>query len=336
MKHFRTGTIFLLLLFICTGCQANVRQTSSAETETVVTQAAIKDEIFSGESILSSEIPFHGITPEYFAYNMASNSLTLIERSEDTYTLHRLLADGTIQSPGIKWEIPAEHFLDNFVYGSDGSFYGVLKHYDKKGRTRQSFVRLQNNGTYKTVKLKGLDDVPMTKLDSFVRKKGGTADHSITDVQFSGTALSITYSNYAVKFYNIAEGLSLGDTKITGTAGHNIFYNNIFATTGLTSGYECILNYFDIRTGEKIDSCQTEDILFLANYRETLYMLTKNALYTGTTEPSSFTATADFSDLHLPAGGRISKLFAARDNRLYLIYQDSQANIHLYKVELYR
>lgn len=321
--------LFALTLLTVTGCGSKTRQASTAETGKNVSGPAV-----TAAPAPAREVDFQGIHPEYFAYNMSTNTMTLIERSENTYTLHRLQADGHIQSPGIHWKIPAEHFLDNFVHGSDGTLYATLKHYNKKGQTRQSLVRLPNKGRYQTVKMQQLNTTPVTSLDSFVRKKGGVADHSITDVQFCGTALSITYSNYAVKFYNIAEGLPLGDSHITGTAGRGAFFNSLFVTTGLSADHESRLGFYDIRTGEEVRSLTLEGIQSISNYRDTLYLLTKNALYKGIMESTVFSKVTGLSELGLPPGGRIHRIYAVRDHKLYLACQDSQAAIHLYRLDL--
>lgn len=321
--------LFTLIILTGTGCQSKTRQVSTTETEENVSGPAATE-----TPALARKVDLQGIRPEYFAYNMSTNTMTLIERSENTYTLHRLQADGHIQSPGIRWHIPAEHFLDNFVHGSDGILYATLKHYNKKGQTRQSFVRLPNKGKYQIVKMHQLNTTPTTNLDSCVRKKGGMTDHSITDVQFCGTALSITYSNYAVKFYNIAEGLPLGDSHITGTAGRGAFFNSLFVSTGLSADHESRLGFYDIRTGEEVRSLTLEGIQLISNYRDTLYLLTKNGLYKGIMESTVFSKVSGLSELGLPPGGRVHRIYAARDHILYLTYQDSQAAIHLYRLDL--
>jgi hypothetical protein len=325
-----------LIALAYSGCQSYSGQAGGTEPPTNNSTEVLSQELVSTNLPFLSEISLGKITPAYFSYNMASDSLTLIQHSGNTYTAHYLQSNGNIKKEKVKWRIPSGYFLDSFVYGSDGTFYAVLKHYDKKGQTKQSFIKLKNNGTYQIIKLKDLDKIPKTKMDSYIKKKGKSSDRSITDIHFYGTALSIIYSNYAVKFYNIAERLSLGDTHITGTAGQNAFYDNIFVSTGLTSGYESVLNFFDIRTGEKLHSLSMDklsmgELLFLANYRNTLYVLTKNGLYEGSVTNPEFTLAADMNSLGLPGGGRIHKLFAARDEKLYLVYQDSQAVYHLYR-----
>jgi hypothetical protein len=261
---------------------------------------------------------------------MAENTICFLEHSGRTYSLYTITAKGTVQKSDSKWRTPSGYILDNFVYGADGAFYAVLKHYNNKSKTIQSFVQLKKDGTYQAIKLKNLNQIPKTKLDS--------SDLSITDIHFSGTALSVLYSNYAVKFYNIAERLPLGDSHITGTAGQAAFYNSVFASTGLTDGYKSILNFYDIRTGETRNSFSMEDlamgeILLLANYRDSFYLLTKNGLYTGSITDPGFTLVCDTSSLGLPSGGRIHRLYAARDDTLYLVWQDSQAVYHLYSME---
>lgn len=320
-------TVFILSTAV--GCQKINEEAITTEAEINISGPAIQS-----RNIVSSMISLDGISPDFFAYNMASNSLTLISRSETTYTLYRLRADGSLQDPGIHWRIPDDYSLDNFVYGPDGSFYAVLKYYDKKGKTHGSLVLLQNKGTYKTVELKDLNEIPDTKLDSYVKKKGKKSNRSITDIQFSGTALAITYSNYAVKFYNISEGMPLGDTSITGTAGHNVFYNNLFITTGLTYGRKGTLNYYDIRNGEKQNSIHMDDILYVTNYREKLYLLTKDSILEGRTTSTSFSKSVSIQGLSLPSKTQNLELYAAREDKLYLVYRDSREQTLLYQIDL--
>lgn len=331
MQKKRTGLLFLMFLVLSTivACSKSNEKTITTELEINVSGPALQS-----RNIVSSRISLGEISPEFFAYNMSSNSLTLISRFETTYTLYRLRADGTLQDPGIHWRIPKDYSLDNFVYSPDGSFYAVLKHYDKKGKTHQSLVLLQNRGTYKTIKLNNLNEVPNTDLDSYVKKKGKKSDRSITDIQFSGTALSITYSNYAVKFYNISEGMPLGDTSITGTSGHNVFYDNLFITTGLTHGRKSTINYYDIRNGEKTNSVRMDDILYLTNYREKLYLLTKDSIYQSLASTPSFTKAVSIHGLNLPTEAQNLKLYAAREDKLYLAYQDGNGQFLLYRIDL--
>lgn len=329
MKNWTCFLFTILILSTTVGCQKNNEETITTEAEINVSGPAVQS-----QNIVSSMISLDDISPDFFAYNMASNSLTLISRFENTYTLYRLRADGSLQNPGIHWRIPDDYTLDNFVYSPSGSFYAVLKNYDKKGKTHGSLVLLQNKGTYKTVPLKGLNDIPDTKLDSYVKKKGKISDRSITDIQFSGTALAITYSNYAVKFYNISEGMPLGATSITGTSGHNVFYDNLFITTGLTYGRKGTLNYYDIRNGEKQNSIHIDDILYVTNYREKLYILTKDSILEGRTTSSSFNKSVSIHGLSLPSKTQNLELYAAREDKLYLVYWDSQNQTLLYQIDL--
>lgn len=330
MKNWTCIFLFVILIFsTIVGCQEKSTEVITTEAETSVSGPSVQR-----RNIVSSLIPLDNVAPDFFAYNMATNSLTLISRFENTYTLYRLRADGSLQNPGISWHIPTEHTLDNFVYGPNGSFYAVLKSYDKKGKTHGSLVLLQNSGAYKTIPLKGLNEIPETKLDSYVKKKGRKNDRSITDIQFSGTALAITYSNYAVKFYNISEGMPLGDTGITGTSGHNVFYDNLFITTGLTYGRKGTLNYYDIRNGEKQNSIDMDDILYVTNYREKLYILTKDSIWEGRTTSTSFQKSVSISGLSLPSKTQNLELYAAREDKLYLVYQNNQEKTLLYRIEL--
>lgn len=326
-----TCLLFLATLMLSTvvGCQEKSSEVITTEAETSVSGPSVQI-----RNIVSSPISLDNVSPDFFAYNMASNSLTLICRFENTYTLYRLCADGELQTPGISWRIPKDYTLDNFVYSPDGSFYAVLKYYDKKGKTHNSLILLQNRGTYKTVKLKDLNKIPDTEMDSYVKNKGKKSDRSITDIQFSGTALAITYSNYAVKFYNISEGMPLGDTGITGTSGHNVFCNNLFITTGLTYGRKGTLNYYDIRNGEKQNSIRMDDILSVTNYREKLYILTKDSIWEGQTTSTSFRKSVSISGLSLPSKTQNLELYAAREDKLYLVYRDSQEKTLLYRIEL--
>lgn len=322
-----TSLFLLICVILSTGCQNSQEKSVPTEAEFKIPKPS------ENQTVISSEIPLHDILPEFLAYNMADNSLSLICRLENEYTLYYLYAD-SIHSPNIHWHIPKGYTLDNFVYGTDGSFYAVLKHYDKKGNTCQTVVSLKKNGTYKTVPLKDINKVPDTKMDSYLKKKKKKSDHSITDIQFSGTALAITYSNYAVKFYNISEGMPLGDNGITGTPGQNVFYEHLFIMTGLTYGRQDVLNYIDIRNGEKQNSIEIDDILYVTNYREKLYILTKDRILHNQAATKTFREAANIHGLTLPQKTQNLKLFATRNDILYLFVQNHKGTPHLYRIPL--
>ena len=304
----RTCFLILIILSTVVGCQDKL-------DESVTTEAEIRTRL------VSSQISLGNVSPEFFAYNMASNSLTIISRSENLYKIYRLDGNKNIQDPDIHWRIPKDYSLDNFAHSPDGSLYAVLKHYDKKGKTRQSIVLLQNNGSYRNISLKGLNDIPNTKMDSYIKKKDKKSDRSITDMRFYGTALAVTYSNYAVKFYNISEGMPLGDTGITGAPGRNIFYEHYFITTGLTYGHEDILHYYDIRNGEKLNSVRLEKLLCVSNYRGKIYLLTEDNILSGSIDSNEFQTTVSIRGLDLPSRTDI-ELFATREDGLYLVCRD--------------
>lgn len=334
MKLYRTGFILFLFAFVTLcGCQTRIRETAASGSISS-DQTNKNDTANSSLDPSVSEIPFPDSPPDYAAYNMASNTLSLLWKQKNRYTLRKLLPDGTIHDEMRAWTVPEGYLLDCFVYGSDGSLYAVKKHYDTNGKTRQTLVRCQKNGTIKNAGLKALNQTKKTIFDSYRTKKKRHMNHSITDICFSGTALAITYSNYSVKFYNIREGIALGANTLTGAAGFNAFSDHIFISTGLSVDYPCTLGYYDIRTGEKIRSVPAADILSLTNYRKNLYLLSKDGLYKGSADSGNFTCIWDYRSLSLPDNMRNCRLFAAREDILFLMYPDAQNDKHLYRIQL--
>ena len=305
-------------------------------TETVTRATAAPEKTYT-------EIPLTPPDTEALAYNPADNTLTLISRKEASYTAFTLKKNGTWAPQPSRWKIKQGYFLDNFVYGADGRFYACLKHYTKKGYTRQSLVRLKGRGKIQTVHLKGLNQVPSTRLDSSIKKRGGAATHNITDIKFCGTALAITYSNYAVKFYNIEEGEALGASSITGQAGQNIFYDYGYLSESLWDNRKPLsFSLYDIRSGElrrtisldaSSDAFSTREF-YLSNVQDKFYLLTKGGLYICSPNAGSFQLAENFNALGISEKNRILYFQAAKKRIFYILHQDADAKLHLTRFSL--
>lgn len=279
-----------------------------------------------------------------YVYNAVNNSLSAICISDGLYQLYRFDPQAG-WSPSSHWKIPEQRDLLHFVYGSDGTLYACMQGSGEK-TIRQSFVRLGRRGTISDVMLHSLDKVPKTNLDRAMQKKGGHAPHDITGIRFSGTALAVSYHNYAVKFYNIAEGRAFGTDSLTGETHQALFYKYHYLTSGSQiQTFPLQLWNYDIRTGE-LDHTMTlsgasiqEHIstasgFWLSNYREKVYLLSEDGLFTSLFQDSLFTKILDRQQLTLPEGSQIRYFQAARDDVLYIAYLDETAQEHLIRLAL--
>lgn len=277
------------------------------------------------EDKLGKEIPLpKNESIAAYTYNAVKNTLCVISHTKNTYRLYSLEVDDCWSRPR-QWKVSPGEELLHFAYDPDGNLYACRKSRHGK-KISQSLVRLHNNGRITKIMLKDLEKVPKTS-DTGI-------SHDITDIRFSGTALAITYRNHAVKFYNIAEGQALGADSVTGTAGQNIFYDLHYLSPGTRAHSNTLrLTYYDIRTGEKEYACNivstSRRAIWLANYREKVYLLTSDGLFTGNCSEAAFTKKLSFS---LPAGIHILSLQAARDDIIYFAWMDGSGSPHLTKL----
>lgn len=262
---------------------------------------------------------------EDFAYNAVTNSLCAISHSRNTYRLFVLDIHNQWRFSS-QWKVSSGEKLLHFVYDPDGALYACRK-ITRKKKSTQSLVRLRGNGRISKVTLQDLDRVP---------KKSSRVSHDIADIQFSGTALAITYCSHAVKFYNIAEGHALGSSSVTGTAGQNIFYDHHYLSLDNKSHSSTLhLNDHDIRTGEieqtiplTVPASSGKEVC-LSHYREKIYLLSADGLFSGSCPEMILSKRLSTSQLALPSESRILSVYAARDDALYITYLDNAFSTHL-------
>lgn len=253
---------------------------------------------------VSEEISLNSHRAETFAYNPASNSLSLIERRRNTYSVFILQADNTWGSSAIRYTVGKNQILDNFTYSPYGLLYACRKHYDTKGRlTKQTFVLLTRHGSLKTIPLKKMNRTTSSVSKASV-KKADTENYSIRDVRFCDTVLALTYADRSVKFYNLSEGLALGCTDITSEAGRNSFYDYQYTTAVPDKDTrKYLLKNYDIRSGELTHSLTLSTDknnaapYFLANYRNRLYLLSAGGLFFGDYTEDTLQKAAELSFL---------------------------------------
>lgn len=268
---------------------------------------------------------------EEFIYNPAGSSLCAITHSRHTYRLLVLEPDGQWTASS-RWTTSSGEELLHFVYNGDGALYACRRTIRKS--SGQALVRLRKNGRISKITLRDLNQVPKTFFDTRMKKKGQKVSHDITDIQFSGTALAVTYGNYAVRFYNIAEGHALGSAALTGSARQNIFYDHHYlALDKKSSSASPRLKNYDIRTGELEQTIPLPALpqgeIRLSHYRERVWLLCGNTLCAGTFPEMSLSQEQVLPSSVLPAGSRIHSINAARDDVLYLSYRDSTMTLHL-------
>ncbi len=279
------------------------------------------------------EIPLAHLQAEAFAYNPAGNTLHLIQKKKHTYAIRTLQPDKRFSSVKNHWKIPSHYVLEHFVFNSTGRLFACRKYDADKGNTKQSLVFLTNKNRIKKIPLQKISAVPPVGADIALSPKKRTVSCGVQDIKFNGTALALTYHNGAVKFYNIAEGQALGASDITGTAGCNSFYRYEYLSPDRKNNR--ILRY-DIRTGEVSgtvslgNSPDSSEPFYMANYRERLYVLSKDGLFCGAQEDAALKKVADISELPITAINRIRFFAAARDNTLYISLLDDSSRIHLY------
>lgn len=303
MKKYITW-ILLFLLFM-TGCGENGQ--------------IMSETITPSPSQPPTEICMNDLSDSNIAYNPSENSLSLWTCKERNYQMYTLKKNNEWFGPVVTWKAPKNTIYDNFVYRSDGSLYACRKNYSGHKLEKQCLIRLRKN--------KKVTSISLTNLP----KK------EIKDISFSGTALALTFSDYSVRFYNIAEGQAFGDSHIKGCSGKNILQQHWYFTQEMekTSG-QILFKSYDIRTGEAEKSYPlgTSQFVPISNYREKLYVLLPGGIYTGTPEGTSLSKQMDCSSLSLPENARITCFQAARDDMIYLGYYDEKQIFHLRIVTL--
>lgn len=302
MKNYILCTLLFVLLL--TGC--------GDEGQKVAGTAAPTPEA------VPSEISMGSLPAGSFAYNPSENSLSLLVCTKKSYSMYTLKKDNQWSGPVSSWKAPKNCIYDNFIYGSDGSLYACRKKYSQNALQKQALVKLRKNNK--------VTKIPLSKLPQ----------KEITGISFSGTALALTFSDGCVRFYNIAEGMPLGAPDIKGSSGKNMLQEHFYFTEEKNSSGKISLVRYDIRTGErqKTYPLGTGSFVPASNYRERLYVLLPNGIYTGSTLDNSLFKQLDSSSLKLPERVQITFFQAARDDTLYLGYYDSEQIFHLQIVTL--
>lgn len=273
-----------------------------------------------------NEIPLpEGIHILEFFYNPAKNTICLISRSGNVFQLFSLGVD-RIWIPTSCWNVSSQDDLIHFVYSTGGKLYACMRTVKDKHMT-QDLVHLKKDGTISKIPLNELEKIP---------KVSGKASNTITDIRFSGTALAVTYQNSAVKFYNIEEGQALGALSIRGEANRNIFYKyHYLSSVNTNATSSMMLMDHDIRTGEQdhtvnVNGTNNYDREFLLdNYREKVWLLSSDGIFSGKYTDSCFQKVLDWEELALPEIHSVQTFLCARDNVLYITYLDDHASIHL-------
>lgn len=298
-----------------TGASGNSASKSAIQTETFTVSG---NSVQEDSSLSPEEISLTGYIPEFFLYNSVDNTLAIITRQGQVYTLYTLLK-GTGWEKYASWKCKEHEVLDTFAYASDGALYCFRKNFQKKELKKQELVKCKKDGNFQTIQL---------------QKLGST---EVTDIRFSGTALALTYKNQRVKFYNIAEKLALGSSSIKGLTGTNLFHDYHYITQETSKDSDSpLLTDYDIRSGEVNRSfsletpAETEDFpIHLTNYRKKLYLLTPAGLYTGTCDDSSLLRQAGWEDMQISSPDALCYFQAARDNTLYYAWKDDRQKLHL-------
>lgn len=333
-----------ILIFLC-GCGSGANSLPAGSDSGSVTDSGSENS-HANKQPLSENISLKGHKAIAFAYNPVSNSLTLFEKNKNTYTAYSLQPGNTWAEMPEQWTVKKSQFLDNFTYGSSGLLYACRKYYDKKGHLRaQSFVQLTNKGKIKTIPLRKLNQTPKSASGTNAKKirvkNHEVENYSVQDIRFCGTALAITYADHTVKFYNIAEGQALGCDGITGESGRNSFYDyHYISAVPDSSTRKFLLKDYDIRSGELTHTISlfteknTTAPYYMANYRERLYLLSADGIFYGNNTENSLTKKIDFSLLGIDASDKIRYFEAARDDVLYIVYENKEAALSLSRLPI--
>ena len=321
-----TGVVFLFFIVFYFGNGYDGKEKTLAEqTETLA------KEPISSYSV--TKINADNLTPSQIVYNPMNNTLVSITNKKNRYSL-AIWQSETHWTTGVaSWKIKKNQKLDNFTYNTNGALYACLKEYKKNVLQKQTLVRLRGNGKIQKVNLSMLNNLGNTKSTKAIPE--------ISDIQCSGTSISITYQYGAMKIYNLSEGQALGAESITGTPSHNVFYDLHYFTVKRESKKKSVLLYdYDIRTGEIAHSFplggdgQDTSLFHLSNYQDTLYLLTPKGIFLGNCKETKLVKYLDYRDLHIPSHCHITFMQAARDKTIYLGYQSSDQQFFLQQLTL--
>ena len=265
-----------------------------------------------------------------FFYNPAKNTICLMSQSENNYQLYLLGVDN-VWSPSSLWKVSSKDDLIHFVYSNDGKLYACMRTTQNK-HISQNLVHLKKDGTVSRIPLRALEKVP---------KVSGQTSNTITDFQFSGTVLAVTYQNSAVKFYNIEEGHALGAPSIRGQEQQNIFYKYHYLSCANTKTSSLLLKDYDIRTGEQNhtitladDADSNNKKFFLDNYREKVWLLSGDGIFAVKYTDSHFQRVLSWEELSLPEIHSVREFLSTRDNVLYASYLDDETVTHLVRFDI--
>ena len=330
------GTYFLICLGFA-GCQGG-GNTKLAEVTEYTQESKMGNAEYVGSTvsgpalgdrnkIFAENISLDGLKPFQFAYSSADNKLGMIVREGRNYSLH-ILGVGHAWEYVTSWKCEKNQILDTFRYGSDGTLYCMCKEYEK-GKdfkpsflVRQNLVQCKKNGALKIIWLKNL------------------GIKEVCDIQFSGTAFSLTCADRSVKFYNIREKQGLGDDTLRGESGINVFCEYHYFTEKRDSAGKCLLTDYDIRTGEKVktfvlgSSDVKNEQIRVCNYHKNLFLLTPDGLYGGAYEDIVLPKMAGLEELGISREDEISFFQVARDDILYFVREDKQSGGQLVKADL--
>jgi hypothetical protein len=304
-------------LFVCLGfigCHVNTKNKVADSSGADVSGSALSNS--SSQTVSATEpidISLGGHKPEQFVYDSVNNSLAMVTCRSRKYTLYSLENDDSTWKKEANWTCSKGELLDTFTYGADGSLYCCRKKYKKGKLKKQAFIKLKKNGTSQVIHLKKL----------------GSAE--IKDIQFSGTALALTFADNSVKFYNIAEKEALGSDSIRGQAGKNIFYNYHYITKKISSSDTAQLTDYDIRSGQADKSFPLEGDSEVSNYRENIYLLTSEGLYLGLYTDTILSKQADLEELQIPSVKKVIYFQGTRNHVLYYAWKDKESRIFLKK-----
>lgn len=319
MKNIKLLFCLLMLCFLC-GC-AQEAETSTTSTKT---------------SELATEIPLENQSAAYFTYNPKLDRLSIFQKNKNTYTVSTLQPDLTWKKSSTTWTTSGDRFLANFTYAADGSLYAAEKHYNAKGLTVQKFIKLKKNGKIQKIKIKNLNQVPSTNIDTTVKNNGYTMDHSITDIHISGSTAAFTYSNFAVKLYDLKSGQAIGSHSLIAEHMKNTLTDNQYIIASQTNR-SYFLDVYNTATGQKERTIafgtEENDMtqFYLTSNQENLYVLSDDGIYKGSPEATTLTRFRDFKTLGFPSEITITSFHADRTGTLYMECLDDKSIQHLYR-----
>lgn len=324
MKIYIVKKLSLTAVFVFLLLTISVLVYGRAE-EKATSDRSVREETFLYPAI---EIDVQNHPSDTLVYDPMNNVLTSITREKDIYNLSTWQKESSWSSGVKSWKVKKNEVLDNFSYNTTGALFACLKSYKKGQLNKQDIVRLRKNGEIQSLSLIDLENTSL--------QRRSTSISEITDLQYSGTSLAITYQYGAVKIYNIAERQALGAENITGTSKHSLFYDLHFITVMKNrTSQEVLLQDFDIRSGEITRSFslggngQDSSDFHISSYQDELYLLSAKGIFTGPFTETVLVQQLAYRDLHLPDHHRIVYWQAARDRTLYIGYQTPDNHFHL-------